>query len=837
MARWLIALMLSLMILSRAGAAEPTATPADKIKILKDFHVELVYSVPKDKQGSWVSLCIDPKGRLIVSDQTGSLYRITPPALDGKPGDTKVEKVPANIGGAQGLLWAFDSLYVMVNSSKWPSGLYRVRSSKNNDELDEVTPLRKFRASGNDHGPHAIVPGPDGKSLFVVCGNQTPLTTLDRSRVPQVWGEDHLLPRMPDARGFMVGVLGPSGAIYKTDPDGKEWELFSTGFRNPYDIAFNRHGDLFTYDADMEWDMNTPWYRPTRICLATSGSEFGWRNGTGKWPPYYPDSVPAIYDVGPGSPTGITFGYGAKFPAKYQDALFGCDWSYGKLYAFHLTPQGSAYKAEAEEFLSGTPLPMTDIVVNPKDGAMYFVIGGRGVQSGLYRVTYAGKESTAPLKDETPRNMDRLTREQIEVWHTKKDPKAAQQIWKYLDSSDRFIRYAARVAFEHQDTATWREQALAEKQPTAAINALLALVRVNAADRQHHPDAPPPDAKLRGQIVEALDRLDWKKLDDEQRLELLRVYEVLFNRFGKPSDAERKSVIAKLDPHYPAKDRRLNAELCKVLVYLEAPGVAARTMKLLADAPTQEEQIDYAKSLRVLKTGWTPELRKEYFSWFQKAGSFRGGASFEGFVRNIKAEAVQQLTAEEKTALKPILEAKPSETTVVIKPRPFVKKYTVAELTPVVEKGLKNRDFDRGRALFGQAVCFSCHRFNNEGGAVGPDLTTVVGRFNVHDLLESIVEPSKEISDQYAAVIITTMDGKTITGRIVNLHGDTMHVMTDMLNPGKLTDVNRKKVESMKTSKVSMMPEDLLDTLKEDEVLDLIAFLMSRGDRKNAMFK
>src|SRR5262245_47901469 len=147
----------------------------------------------------------------------------------------------------------------------------------------------------------------------------------------------------------------------------------------------------------MEWDVNTPWYRPTRVCLAASGSEFGWRNGAGKWPAYYPDSLPAIVDIGPGSPTGVTFGYGAKFPAKYQDAFFICDWSYGKLYAVHLTPEASAYTGTFEEFVAGTPLPLTDVVVNPEDGAMYFTIGGRNTQSGLYRVTYTGSESTAAV--------------------------------------------------------------------------------------------------------------------------------------------------------------------------------------------------------------------------------------------------------------------------------------------------------------------------------------------------------------------------------------------------------------------------------------------------------
>ncbi|HXG13256.1 MAG TPA: c-type cytochrome [Gemmataceae bacterium] len=852
------------------GQRPPSATPAERLKVAKGFRVELLYSVPKETEGSWVSMCLDPQGRLIVSDQYGGLYRVTPPPLTphpsppqggegrknaspfssasgerggseggGKASETKVEKIPVAIGEAQGLLWAFDSLYVVVNSRKYESGLYRVRDTDGDGELDEVKLLRRLRGGGGEHGPHAVLLTPDGKSLVVVHGNQTPLTQFDRTRVPPIWGEDHLLPRMPDGRGFMAGVLGPGGAMYKVDPEGKSWELLTVGFRNQYDAAFNRHGELFTYDADMEWDFNTPWYRPTRVCMATSGSEFGWRNGSGKWPPYYPDSLPAIVDIGPGSPTGVCFGYGAKFPAKYQEAFFICDWSYGKLYAVHLTPHLSAYKGEAEEFISGSPLPLTDLVINPRDGAMYFIVGGRRTQSGLYRVTYVGPESTAPSKGDDRGAEFRAIRHQLEAFHGRKDPQAVDAAWPYLNHEDRYIRYAARVALEHQDPPTWRERALAEKDPQAALTALLALVRVSASDPFHRPkDAPPVDESLKARLLAALDRIAWDVLSDEQRLELLRVYGLVFNRMGRPDEATRQRTIARFDPHYPARNRLLNAELCQMLVYLEAPSAAAKTMKLLEAAPTQEEQIEYAKSLRVLKTGWTPELRRQYFSWFLKAGTFKGGASFEGFMRNIKKDAVANLSEEERAALKPILEAQPTQAPVAVAPpRPFVKKWTVDELAAAAEKGLKHRDYDRGRALFGAANCFACHRFANEGGATGPDLTGAAGRFNVRDLLESIIEPSKEISDQYAAVIIATRDGKVITGRIVNIHGDSWSVNTDMLNPSALVRVDSRQVESVETSKVSMMPTGLLDTLKEDEILDLLAFLLSRGNRSDPMFR
>ena len=340
---------------------ENKATPVSRIKVAKDFKVELLYSVPGVEQGSWVNLCEDPKGRLYVSDQYGGLYRITVPAL-GQPMDPKaVEKLPIDIRAVNGMVFAFGALYVGVNDyeAKIPSGVYRITDTNNDEIPDKVELLREFESKG-DHGVHAIIPSPDGKSLFLISGNGAkPTKWADNSPVPSNFGEDHLLPRMPDGRGFMRDVMGPGGTVYRFDPEGKNFQAYATGFRNIFDGAFNRDGELFTYDADMEYDFNTPWYRPTRICHVVSGGEFGWRNGAGKRPEWYPDNLPPVINIGPGSPTGVTFGYGAKFPAKYQNATFALDWSWGKLYAIHLEPNGASYKATKEEFLSGSPLPLS----------------------------------------------------------------------------------------------------------------------------------------------------------------------------------------------------------------------------------------------------------------------------------------------------------------------------------------------------------------------------------------------------------------------------------------------------------------------------------------------
>jgi putative heme-binding domain-containing protein len=251
--------------------------------------------------------------------------------------------------------------------------------------------------------------------------------------------------------------------------------------------------------------------------------------------------------------------------------------------------------------------------------------------------------------------------------------------------------------------------------------------------------------------------------------------------------------------------------------------------------------MEYARALRVLKNGWTPELRKAYFSWIAQSSNLKGGPSLVGFLRQIKDGAVATLSDSEKADLKPILEAQPRPRSAVaanVPARAFVKAWTFDELVPIVEAGLKQkRDFDKGRSLFGATQCFACHRFDNEGGAVGPDLTAVAGRFSARDLLESIVLPSKVISDQYEAVTIATTDGKVVTGRIMNLHNDNITINTDMLDPSAQVNVDARKIEEIRPSPISMMPEGLLSTLSKDEIADLMAYLLSRGDRSAKLFQ
>jgi putative heme-binding domain-containing protein len=804
----------------------PEATAVEDIKVAEGFRVELLYSVPKADQGSWVAMTEDDKGRLIVSDQYGSLYRLTPPELGQEIAPDAIEKIDLDIGGAQGLLYAFDSLYVVLNTDQHGGrGLYRLRDTDGDDRFDSKELLRKFAEEGGEHGPHAVLLGPDGESIYVVVGNQTPVTELASSRVPRVWGEDLLLDRI-HGRGFMKTVMAPGGWIARTDPDGKEWELIATGFRNQYDAAFDRNGGLFTFDADMEWDINTPWYRPTRVNLVASGGEFGWRNGSGKWPAHYPDSLPAVVDIGPGSPTGVGFGYGAKFPKKYQDALFILDWSYGKMYAVNFKPSGASHTAVVEEFLSAQPLPLTDVLIGKKDGAMYFTIGGRRVQSGLYRVTYLGDE---PVGDDRGDPLTDAAKERLmlEGFHGRQDPKAVGTAWPYLSHEDRWLRFAARIAIEHQPVAEWQQKALEEKNPIAATHAAIALARHG-------------DKALRPKLLDLLNGIDWASLTDAQRTDLVRAYSLVFTRMGAPDDDARQALVALLSPRLPGQRPELNAELHQLLVYLRDPAAAAKGVALLKAAPSQEEQIAYAKNLRRVVDGWTRELRADYFRWFVQAAAYKGGASFDLFMEEIKREALENTPDDEKAALKEIIDAKPASAgpQFTFEPREFQKNWTVADFDDVINVGLEGaRDFTNGRKMFGAAACFACHRFDQEGGSVGPDLTSVAGKFSPGDLLESIVDPNKEISDQYGSMIFTMLDGSQTIGRVMNLSGDNIQVNTNMMDPNQTVPVDRKQLKEAKPSPYSMMPPGLINTLKKDDVLDLLAYLLSGGNPDDPMFK
>ena len=822
-----------------AAVGHAQDNPADKLDALPDFKVEHVLRADPKVHGSWINLGRDHKGRLLLCGQRNQpVTRLT--IKDGRVDKEEILKLP--VSEIMGILYAFGSLYVngagKDNQGRNVYGLFRLKDS-GNDQFDQVEFLREWSGGAGEHGAHGIVQGPDQK-LYVVNGN---FTAVPQDVLPtsphRNYADDRILPRAEDGNGFGAGRKPPGGYIVRMDPDGKNAELFASGQRNDYDIAFNADGELFGWDSDMEWDWGNPWYRPIRVFHATSGADQGFREGSAKWPDYYHDSLPAVTNIGIGSPVGVAFGYGSKFPAKYQKALYVLDWTYGRLIAVHLKPQGASYAATWENFVAPkglrggpkTPLNLTDVVIG-EDGALYFTVGGRNTQASLYRVTYVGKESTAPTEVKDKEGAEaRAQRHALEAFHRTDDTEALPQIAEGLKSPDRFIRYAARIALERRPLESWKLHASND------TTGLLALARL-------------------GSKADQADVFKSLKAAKGDLLEKLRVIEVSIARHGLPPEETLASLAAEYGPLYPAQDVRVNAELCQVLLAINAPGAVARTVELLEKAPTLEEQIGYVHHLRTVSKGWTPELRKTYFLWWTKDRSKAGhsdevlkwftdagrgysdGASFPKFIAGFHAAAKATLTPEESLALADVLAAyvppgqKPRP---AAKKRPFVKEWKVEDLLPSLEEVAKDRNFERGKEVFESAQCVQCHKFGNDGGSVGAELTAVASRFARKDILESIIDPSKVISEQYANTMLLLTSGKIVDGRVLEENAQRLVIQPNPLQPEKV-EIRKSDIEKRAISKVSPMPAKLVDTFTKEEILDLLAYLESAGRKDHPAF-
>jgi putative heme-binding domain-containing protein len=356
-----------------------------------DFRVESV--IDPDEAGSLIAMTFNEWGEVIASREGGPLLLIVDKDEDGLV--ETVTRYCDSIKNCQGILPLNGQVFV-VGESADGVGLYRLADEDQNGDIDDVKLLVPFKQSMSEHGAHAPVLGPDGL-IYVLIGNHCAAKEEYETSSPyhHYYEGDLVQPRYEDANGHAAGIKAPGGAVLRTNIDGSFVQIFAGGLRNPYDIAFNREGELFTYDSDMEWDVGLPWYRPTRVNHVIAGAEFGWRSGWAKWPAYYPDSLGSVLDTGRGSPAGIEFYNHNQFPARYHNALFACDWSQGRILAIRMTPEGGTYSAKSEVFLEGHPLNATDLAVGP-DGWLYFCTGGRGTEGGLYRVVWTGKPAAEP---------------------------------------------------------------------------------------------------------------------------------------------------------------------------------------------------------------------------------------------------------------------------------------------------------------------------------------------------------------------------------------------------------------------------------------------------------
>jgi putative heme-binding domain-containing protein len=785
------------------------------------FVVELLGKAQPD-EGSWISMAFDDQGRLTISREDRGLLRLTL-AEDGKA--QSFETINDTLLECRGLLYAHGCLYANANNSK---GLYRLRDSNGDDQFDEVKLLREF-PGGVGHGRNDLALGPDGL-IYSIHGDSVDLPQENVADLTSPYRDGQL--DKPQRQGHVV----------RTDRNGQHWELVAAGLRNPYGIDFNEDGELFTYDADAEFDMGAPWYRPTRLDHLVSGADFGWRGLTNQWPPYeldHADNALPTATIGKGSPTAVQFGRASNFPEPWRDALFILDWAYGRVVACHLYPRGAGYYCRSETFLKGRPLNVTDVDFGP-DGAMYLITGGRKTESSLYRVRWVG-ESTVP--EQAPPHLvarkafsaqQRELRHRLERWHVRsKGGNAVAGIWPHLMNPDPSIRHAARVALEHQDIKKWRDRALRESHTSTAAVSLLALARGSAAQ-----DFPA--------IISALNRLSTDGLSVLDTLSILQAYSLCLADTTHVSSDELTRVLTRfrkwLNHEASLRTQRIGPvgaghgiaeKLSRLVIRMDGAVANADVIKLLRTSTHQKDRMRYLFFLHNTTAGWQHDDRVLFFeSLNDLERNAIGGDGMPGFLQRIRQGAVETLTDSERRRLGDLINRHDNnaENAVTIK-RPLVRNWTVADIDEVLRAADQHdADTERGRQLFTAAQCRRCHRVGNDGSVVGPDLTSVGNRFSHRDILKSILEPSAVVAEKYRNVQIVTTAGQTIVGRVVasgDYRSPTLRVSTDPLAPAKTVEVAKVEIEAHEFSNVSLMPKGLLSTLTASEIADLLEYLIS----------
>lgn len=957
----------------QGSQGQQAASPGPRFTTLPGFSIERV--VPASKLDSYVVITFDSKGRLFVSKE----YDHPRLLLDNdNDGIYESEKVFSDkVRNCQGLWFDGPTLYGACAPFDSPiqggqagppapgskpapqtSGLYKMTDTNGDDVADTWEKFSDFVGGIQEHGPHAIRRGPDGIPT-IMLGNNTfypdamvnPNGPLGGPGSPNPSKESQFLPALPDGRGFGPSVKeGLHGTIARIDEGTKQYTLLVGGLRNAYDHAFNLAGEVFTFDSDMEWDINQPWYRDVRTVHGIPGGNYGYRNGSGKFPPNFIDSLPAVRDLGRGSPVGVEFYQHTVYPEEFRDAYFEADWSRGRLLWTGFVRSGATYKAtkEKDEFVHGEPLNITDVEVGP-DGLIYFSIGGRGTEGGIYRVKYTGPVpatngpkdapttgalaavrqpqplsswgyaaiekvkasmgaaafateleelardtraiseyraqavyimqrhggrpnaallkallsdkdvmvraaaayvvglhgsdnakavAASALKDADPfvrrRAAEALVRQGLSADKPAFAP--VDDVYALLNDADRFVRYSGRMALERMPRAEWAPKVLAETNPLGAIEGALALIETakSAAD-------------VEPVLNSQLSLLAKPSLSVEDRLRALRVFQLAVIESKNDTPSLKKRTHSALIAQFPAKDERLNRQLANTLAWAGQP---AAITKILADMPkgdtNQQLQLHYVHALRVMKDGWTPAQKTQMMDWYAKAITWRGGASFPGFINLLFDASLQTFTpAEKKLAYTKVPQFAPLTEAELAANAQRMAQQRAGQRSPanarargvlaISKEELAEEliftpqrqppSVEQGREVYEKA-CASCHRFGAIGSDIGPDLTTLNSRFQKKDIVESVLWPSKVISDQYEMTMVQTKDGKSFAGFVVREEGGKLSMRTaDTV--GRQFEVASANVKSKEKSPVSMMPEGLVDEFSLGQIHGLIRFLQS----------
>ncbi len=455
----------------------------NRFKTRPGFVVERV--VDEIDCGSVIAMSFNEFGHIIASKENGPLLLVYETG-----NDKKIQRIRTYcdlVKNVQGILPLNGDVYVTGEGPEG-SGLYRLIDSDRDGLLEAAEKVFGVKGTPGEHGAHQIALGPDGM-MYIVLGNHVQLDAPINPTSPYrfTYEGDLVKPRREDPSGHAAGMKAPGGTVVRIDLRTKAIDIVAGGLRNAYDLAFHPNQGLYVQDSDMEADIGTTWHRTTNLFKITEGGEYGWRSGWAGWPEYYIDRLPALADTGRGSPTGAVFYDSYQYPAEYHEQLFVGDWAQGRIVQINVVPNQDGSLKPAKEFVSGTPMNVTDLDVGP-DGSIYFATGGRGTGGGIYRVRWTGEPMLA--ESQLGQGISRAIRQPQLNSAWGRQAVAMQK----RELGDEWNDLVAGVAFSPDNPAKYRLRALDLMQlvgPIPSVNLLIDLSRT-------------PNENMRAKVAEQL---------------------------------------------------------------------------------------------------------------------------------------------------------------------------------------------------------------------------------------------------------------------------------------------------------------------------------------------
>ena len=736
--------------------------------------------------------------------------------------------------------------------------------------------LSGFNGRNHDHALHSVTFGPDGHWYF--SQGNTSAHFMDRSgkafRIGSAYDPNGAFsPNLFSWKPIeLAGATSDDGHVYvggytvRMRPDATNVEILGFGYRNSYEQTVTSFGDIFQNDND-----DTPASRTTHV-LTYGNAGFFSRDGrrnwgadrrpgqsimTAQWRQEDPGVMPAGDIYGAGAPTGIAFYEGDAFGPAWRGTLLSADAARNTILGYHPQPAGAGFSLERFNFVTSnatqtfagidslrgktsdelaTFFRPSDVMVGA-DGAIYIAdwfdprVGGHAdldeqLAGAIYRVAPKGFKSVVPKFDlaTTAGQITALRSPAVNVRAVgylrlrAQGAAAVAPVAALLDDTNPYVQARAIwLLAEMGATGLARvESLLTANDPQTRIVAWRALRNQGQAALVHAATlAQDSSSAVRREVALALRDTPLAEARDIL-LTLARGYDgqdrTYLEAWGLGCSGKEAEIYAALAASQTEQDALQWSPAYAGLVWRLTPAAAVAPLAARARATALSEKDRLAA---VTALGFIP-TREAVFSLLDLAQQATGMVQKHAFwwVVNYSKTRWAGLGVEAELKARGLYDpAKIVITESIVPEPPATKLPSVAAMAALTGDPL------RGAALV--TACYLCHRIGDQGVEYGPTLTAFAKLQTTAVVINSIVNPSSDISHGFAGSVITLKDGKIIHGLVLS-SGDPLVVQSlggvTQLIPADLVKSNKGLGRSL------MMGADQLG-LDAQGVADIVAYL------------